>query len=264
MKYQRWLVFALSALVIPGCAAWIRTCPQLWPCLSAAARPDPRSAFLPSLLLVGGSLLWWSARTSWLLAHAAREVARLPRRGWPTALRQAVRRTGVQRVECFAGEIPLAFCTGALRPRILVSRRLVRRLRSDEMDAVLLHEHHHGQRLEPLRRAARQAAAEVCFYVPLLRWWANRRHERSELDADRAALQRVGPQPLAGALWVMGTAGSPEGVAAFPGATELRVAQVLGEPLPPSRPEPALWTASGMGLLLAVGFTWCLAQMFGI
>ncbi len=262
MTNRRWLLFPMALLAASGCTAWLGACSRLWGCV--AVGPGPGSWWsLPAILLIllAGSLLSWAGRTIWLLQRTANEIRRLPRCGRPASLQQAVGRTGVQRGECIEDDTPMAFCIGALRPVILISHGLLSRLRAEELDAVLLHEEHHRRRRDPLRRAARQAASDVCFYLPVLRWWADRGLETSELEADRAALRRTGPGPLAGALCVMGGAARPEGVAAFDGAAQLRAAQLLGEPLPVRRPGADVWAASGTGLLLAAGLSWCLTQM---
>jgi hypothetical protein len=134
-------------------------------------------------------------------------------------------------------------------------------LRADELDAVLLHEESHRRRRDPLRQAVRQSAADVCFYVPLLRWWARYQHENAELHADRAALETVGRRPLAGALLAVGAASMPWGSAAFHGTAELRVAQVLDDPLPRRGPSFSLWFVSAAGVVSSLGLTWCLSQV---
>src|SRR5207245_1323744 len=97
--------------------------------------------------------------------------------------------------------------------------------------AVLLHERRHLREREPVVRAACEAAAQVLVFFPLARWWSRRRIEEAELRADQAALRRVGPRPVAAALFRLGS--TVPAAAAFAGDTELRVAQLLGDPLPP-------------------------------
>jgi len=258
---RRWLL-PLALLIASACVVWVGICARPWRCV--AGGPGPESWWsLQALLLIllAGSLVSWAGRAIWLTQRIASEIRWLPRWGLPPELRQAVARTGVQSVQCLDMEPPLACCTGIRRPVVLISRGSLSRLRAEELDAVLLHEEHHRRRRDPLRRAARRAAADVCFYLPILRWWASRKLETSELDADRAALRRTGPGPLAGALWEMAGAARPVGGAAFDGAAQLRTLQLLGEPLPVSRPGVHLWAASGTGLLLAVGLSWCVTQM---
>jgi len=178
----------------------------------------------------------------------------------PTKLVDAMSRTGVQGVRCLAADGPAAFCAGAIRPRILVSEGLIDRLGPDELDAVLLHEREHVRTFEPLVRAAHEAASEVFFYVPLVRWWSRHRLEDSELRADRAALDRLGQRPVAAALLALGRSTAIQGAAAFGGVAELRVAQVLGDPLPARAPGLALVAISGMGVYLALQVASCLVQ----
>ncbi len=136
----------------------------------------------------------------------------------------------------------------------MVSEGLVDRLNARELDAVLLHEDYHARRREPLIRATAEAAAEVLFFVPIARWWSRRRIETAELRADQAAVRRVGPRPVASALCTLGSAARSQ--TAFAGVGELRVAQLLGDPLPPRRPTPRVVVSSLLGapfLLLVAG-----------
>jgi hypothetical protein len=94
--------------------------------------------------------------------------------------------------------------------------------------------------------------------MPLVRWWSRRRLEDSELRADRVALERLGPKPVAAALWALGRSTAIRGAAAFGGAAELRVAQVLGDPLPRRTPGLVLVAISGMGAYLAFQVASCL------
>src|SRR5207248_2087576 len=145
----------------------------------------------------------------------------------PARLADALARNGVRRVRCVSSPAPLAFCTGALRPVIVVSDGLAGRLQDDELDAVLLHEQQHVRDREPLVRAACEAAAGMLFFVPIARWWAQRRTEEAELRADRSAVSQVGRGPVAAALCTLDVAIPSE--AAFAGVATLRVAQLLGD-----------------------------------
>lgn len=263
MKRRYW--FALIAIVSAGlaCTALLQACVVTGPCGTVVTHPQLRmlGVVAPVALLLGGAAMISLARALWLLATAGRQVGRLPRDVWPTELCEGVTRTGADRVECLACDAPLAFCVGIVRPKILVTCGLATKLRSDELDAVLLHEEQHRRRRDPLRYALRRSVADICFFLPLARWWADRRLESAELRADRAVLERLGPRPLAGALWALGSAALPGGAAAFHQAAELRVAQVLGDPLPRRRPSRSLWLTSGTGLVVALGVASCLTQV---
>ncbi len=214
------------------------------------------------LPLAGASAAVWMGRFIWRLAAVNREVRALPdSEELPAALAAAMTRTGVEAgVRCVAADVPTAVCVGALRPRILVSEGLVNQLGAAELDAVLLHEREHVRRFEPLVRAIHDSASEVFFYVPLVRWWSRRRLEESELRADRVALERLGPKPVAAALWALSTSTALPAAAAFAGAAELRIAQLLGEPLPARVPGLLLLPISGLGACLALLLSSCLVH----
>ncbi|HLQ62028.1 MAG TPA: M56 family metallopeptidase [Candidatus Acidoferrales bacterium] len=245
------------------CFGGLLLCPHRAQCLAALIRVDTWVAAGTRIVLplAAASLALGLARLVWVLARAGLRTRALPEAGdLPPDLIAAMTRTGVSRVRCLAGEAPTAFCAGAFRPRVLVSEGLVGRLGADELDAVLLHEREHVRNFEPLVRAAHDSASEVFFYVPLVRWWSRHRLEDAELRADRAALDRLGPRPVAAALWALGRSTVTQGAAAFGGVAELRVAQVLGDPLPARAPGWPLVAISGMGGYLAFQVASCLVQ----
>lgn len=245
------------------CFGWLLLCPHRADCINALTRVDTWvSAGLAVVLPLGAaSLAVWVALLIWRLVRVEISLGPLPKLDQlPQALVTAMSRTDVRGVVCVAADAPSAFCSGALRPRVLVSEGLINQLGPDELDAVLLHEREHVRTFEPLMRAAHEAASEVFFYLPLVRWWSRRRLEDSELRADRVALERLGPRPVAAALWALGRTTALRGVAAFGGVAELRVAQVLGDPLPAREPGLALIAISGMGFYLALQVASCLVQ----
>jgi Zn-dependent protease with chaperone function len=259
---SRALILTTPFVATLTCLGWLLVCPHRPECLRALTRLDSwisasGRVVLPLLAL---SLVVWLLRLLWLVAAAALATRRLPRAPLlPPELSLAMARTGLDRICCMACETPTAFCAGALRPRVVVSQGLVRRLGTEELEVVLLHEQEHARRLEPLLRAAYQAAAEVFFYVPLVRWWARRQIEDSELRADRVALERLGSRPVAAALLALGGGATVSGAAAFSGLAELRVAQVLGDPLPRRAPEFSIAALSAMGVYLTLQVGSCLS-----
>lgn len=259
---RRWLALILILFAGMMCGTWVNVCIGGGACTTANPQPFMwmKISAASALLVVTVTLIMWSMRMLWLIRSSGRQVERLHRRDAPAALQQAIRRTGTQAVECLAADNLVAFCAGALHPRIFVSLSLVTSLRPDELDAVLLHEQQHRRRRDPLRNAARRAAADVGFYAPIVQWWARHQHENAELRADRAAVRRVGNRSLAGALWVASTGTAPNGTAAFAGLAELRTMQVLGDPLPRRKPTASEWLTSALGMTLWLALTSCLAQ----
>jgi len=249
--------------IIPACWDWSQGCSRAGSCVANVGRMHPWTFSVTAAvsLLLSATLLAWLARMAWILVMARCEIRPLRGAEPSVALKESEQRTRVQYVQCLAGDRPLAFCAGALRPRIFVTRSLVCQLKPAELDAVLLHEEHHRRRRDPLRYAMRRAAADAGFYVPLLQWWAQHRFEAAELAADRAALQQAGRVPLAGALLAVGLLATSSYAASFAGAAPARVAQILGDALPRRYPQRVLWITSGIGLALASGTALCLAQV---
>ncbi len=259
---RRVVLCALAALPSQSVGGLL-LCPHRSACLSALAHVSVWAATgartgLPLLVL---SLLVWAGRAGWLALRAGRVVGALPTATViPAPLGVALARTGTRRVVCVSSDAPIAFCAGALRPRVVVSAGLVERLSPEQLDAVLVHEHDHARRREPVLRAARQAAAETLFYVPLVRWWSERQAARAELRADRAAIERVGAGPVAGALLALDSAAGLWGSAAFTGAGPLRIAQVLGDPVQRDAPQLTLVGISVLGSYAAFVAASCIIQ----
>ena len=241
----------------------IPACSQFGPCLASSARSELWGSSIRAgmLLVIVATWLTWFARLCHLLLKTRYLVRRLPIRTHPVELQEAIDRTGAARAVCVDTDTELAFCCGAVRPMIYLSGGLVQRLRPCELDAVLLHEMHHSRRRDPLRYAIAVALKDVCFYIPLLGWFAHYQRENAELRADRVVMEILGPRPLAGALWALSDAPAPVLVAAFHGAAELRAAQILGDSMPVRRPAATLWLASAAGVLSLLMTANCLAQI---
>jgi len=216
-------------------------------------------AVTASLVLIVLALSW-PLRAVWLYRQSREDLRRLYRMSLPSALVAAMARTGTRNVECIEGSSPQAFCAGALHPTVFMTPALIDRLDASQLDAVLLHERHHADRREPLRRAVVKAASDVFFFIPLLRWWAERRLEESELAADRAAIGELGRRTVARALWHAASR-EPQGLPAFGGAIEARVAQILGERVDSQPPAPSLWLTSAAGSILVMSTAVCLAHV---
>ena len=216
----------------------------------------PQVMVLAALPLLSATVVAWLARVGFLLARAALTVNRLIRvERLPPRLASGMERTGVGHVQCISSQLPIAFCAGAARPRVIVSDGLTEQLDEHELEGVLMHERQHLREREPLVRAACEAAAEVLVYFPLARWWSRRRIEGAELRADQAALRRGGARPVAAALYRLSSA--VPAAAPFAGDTELRVTQLLGDPLPPQRPEAWTIATSVLGLPFAAAVAGC-------
>ena len=260
MRGLGWLTVAAATTAMAGCLTAMRSCDTPMPCAHAATAAQSWVLGVAAGLgvLAATALMTWLGRTIWLATSTSDALQTLPRMPLPERLQVAARRTGVGRLRCVALDRPLGFCAGTLRPTIVVTSGLVDLLDAAALDAVLLHEEQHRRRAEPLRRVATQAAAEVLFFLPVIGWMREQRLERSELAADRAVIDRVGPVPLASALWALGST-PPAGVAVgFDGAPDARVRQLLGDPLPRSRPGLRRCANSLMGVVMVFSLASCI------
>jgi Zn-dependent protease with chaperone function len=191
-------------------------------------------------------------------AIGGRRAVSLPRR-----LRRAGRRVGVtEPIFCFTDARASAYCAGLIHPAIWISTGAVRRLRSDELEAVLLHESHHARRRDPLRIVVARILGSALVAVPLIRDLGERFEVAAELDADRATvLAQQTVAPIAGALYKLGAA--PDALtrrtmAVSPwSASQARVDQLSGLAEDRLLPRPSraarLTSAVGLALILLLG-----------
>lgn len=121
---------------------------------------------------------------------------------------------------------PHAFCAGLLRPIVYVTSGAVTLLDADALDVVLLHEHHHARRRDPLRLAAGRTIARALFFLPWL--GALHRHELSlaELGADESA---VSARPENRSALARAMLSFTDTAAGHGGVDPLRVDYLLGE-----------------------------------
>ena len=254
----------LALLVIAGlCAVLVMT--------AACARPTScaRAVVWPLVGAVGGGLaavvlVAAVGRCTALVRSVARELDELAvDRRPPMRLTAIAAGLGLTELGCVASNEPVAFTGGALRPRVWVSRALDS-LDEEAVTAILAHEAHHARRRDPLRRAVRRSLADVVVVAPVLRWWAEWSAEREELAADRAALRVTSPSALAGALLVVGGGGEAVALAAFDGAADARLAQLLGDPPPARRCPWHLLVASAAGVFGVGAAALCASQLLAM
>ena len=239
-----------------GCMAWVGNCTARATCSGTADHEwiAVLQAALPTIAIM---LAVCAARCGYLLWRTSRRLATFETVAPADKLKAAMDAADVIDVRCLVDLQALAFCSGALKPRIYVTTGLLRLLTVPELEAVLRHEEHHRQGRHPLLRSLLSAATDVMFFFPVLGWLAGRILDDAELAADRAAIRRLGHQTVAAALWRVGTPTirAPGQATAFGGAVELRTAQLLGDELPARRPAARLWFQSivGMAVVLVIG-----------
>jgi Zn-dependent protease with chaperone function len=230
-----------------------------WMVEAACPRMSVTECLVAAMVFVAGaSMLAIVVRAGWLAATTTRALAALPRAPMPESLRAGARRAGIARLRCLAGSDLTAFCAGLLRPCVYVTTATAQ-LNTNELDAVVAHEAAHARRRDPLRRLLTRAAADVMFWFPLLRWWLRTHVENAEIHADKAAIDHAGRQGLAAAM-LAAAAQPPVAVPAMGGATETRIAHLLGEDLPQRRPPRSLVVISLLGAVGAVWLVMCLGQ----
>ncbi len=194
----RWI--GITVIPAIGAAAQTMALPRL-PAVAAILDPSRRlglqGAWIDSWLAwcVAIVTVGWGAVATWQVVQTLRDIGLARRRGGepfhtlPRHLRAkllaALRRSGGRSVAvaiCPGATLPAV--VGLVKPRILLSRRLVDVLPADELRAILLHEGTHLQRRDPLRLAVQRLCAAPFFFYPLLRPVMRRLRETAELACD--------------------------------------------------------------------------------
>lgn len=232
-----------------GACSWIATQGDFW----------WPAAYVPPLLIVLAAAFAYTLRLGLMTLRASLALARLPRVSVPPNLVRSAQSAGIYRIACVGAGSPVAFCAGLLRPTVFVSEGAMAALSESELLAVLYHEADHARRHEPARRAARNAAAEVLRFLPIVSWWSERQIARSELSADAVAERMVGRPALAGALLLMTAPAIP--LAAFVGHAELRARRLLGMKIDEPKPPWAVWAATFVYSWLALSLAGCLFEV---
>ena len=84
---------------------------------------------------------------------------------------------------------PVIFCYGFIRPKICISRGLIKKLNQQELLAVLKHEQQHLLSYEPLKIFLTKIITKVLFFIPTLGLLTQKYRTLSELSADEKATQ---------------------------------------------------------------------------
>jgi hypothetical protein len=120
----------------------------------------------------------------------------------PRRVSELARELGIAgRIDVVADRRPFSFCYWFRDPRICVSTALVRRLGTDELRAVLLHERYHLRHRDPLRLVIARYFAAGLYVVPVVEELASFYALQKEIAADDDAVRHVGVAPLAAALY---------------------------------------------------------------
>ena len=211
--------------------------------VSALTQPGSVAALLLIVLLVATNVL--ALRSFRAQAANTRRLSR-----WvvdrsvasPASLADAARAAGLEgRVDLVDADGAFSFTYGMSQPRVAVSRGLIDSVSDEELTAVLDHERYHVSNYDPLKVVLARSLPDSLFFLPALSELRGRYVAARELAADRRAMRRAGPAPLAGALYKV-IAGPPDvdlGAAAAIGgdeALDARVTQLESGTEPPMAP----------------------------
>lgn len=90
---------------------------------------------------------------------------------------------------------PVVFCYGLIRPRICISSGLIKILKQEELQAVLLHENQHRMSRDPLKLFIIKFFQNIFFFLPGLKTSINKFLTYSELAADEQATNNFTDRP---------------------------------------------------------------------
>lgn len=214
-SYALGIAAALSAIGIVWLAVW------LWShltssidaaCLDACSTyPVPLSwlhsapivvvGLISALAIISLAFIVGSITRHLLLSRRLDEEMASLRSQWPAKLRKAVRGLPVEeKLVCFNDSDVYAFCHGYLRPKVFVSRGLVKELSVDELRAVLAHEAEHARRWDPMRLLLSKAVSRGLFFLPIVGEMQRRLAVKVEIAADDSAVRETSVYFLASAL----------------------------------------------------------------
>jgi hypothetical protein len=188
------------------------------------------------------------------VAGAARELIASARFGRRMA---ASGRTQLADALVFEDGRPRAFCAGLLRPRVYVSTGAVAALDEPALRAVLLHEHHHARRRDPLRLAIGRVLSRALFFVPGMGELARHQRSLAELGADERAIA-AGKENRSALARAMLSFSEDTDTGGSVGIDPARVDHLLGEPS--SWRFPALLFVSALAVLALVATVASLAS----
>jgi Zn-dependent protease with chaperone function len=96
--------------------------------------------------------------------------ARRRRMTLPEDLYEAAKRNDLRgRVRMVDEDDPFSFAYGLVKTKVVVSRGLVDRASSQELDAVLAHERYHVRNYDPLKVILVRTLPSAFFYLPVCR-----------------------------------------------------------------------------------------------
>ncbi len=151
------------------------------------------------------------------------------------ALKRLPLRKGENLVLIDDATIATAFTHGIIRPRIYISRGLLRNLERAELHAVFHHELSHKKNRDPLRFFLLSLFRDILFFIPLATHVYGRIKDEQEMRADDMAVAHMRePLSIAGALVKLaGTLSPPTlqtaSILGAQGSVEGRIRRLLGE-----------------------------------
>ena len=183
-----WALYGLPGL-IGMTSAFTELCQSLFTrCLEYYELIKITSLWLGAALLAFG-LVYSSAKSAFHIIKSSSAVSRLPVRG---------RKGSVVIIDDLS---ETAFTHGIFRPRIFLTRGLLKGLDRDELKAVFLHELHHKREKDPLKFVLLSFFNDMFFYAPIVKYLVAKLKIKIEHASDDAAAKKAGERlALASAL----------------------------------------------------------------
>lgn len=166
------------------------TCQQVLQSIS------PMNIFAVSVLVWMGIVFSWQLLKTYLLVRQVsyRELE------VPSFLHNITYRIGIGgKVKVVNGAV--LFCSGLLKPQVVIGRDILNALSKKELQAALTHESYHLKNRDPLKVYLSTSISKTLFFLPAVGALSNLYIKEKELAADRLAEEKLGRVYLAKALY---------------------------------------------------------------
>ena len=150
-----------------------------------------------SILIFAGFFIFKFVHLTRQTGKYHRQYLALKKANWSAELDKAVDDLSLERdgIIEINEEKPIVFCYGLFKPKVCISSGLIKLLKQDELQAVLLHESQHRLAKDPLKLFAVKLFQNAFFFLPGLKTAINKYLTYSELAADEQATDNFTDRP---------------------------------------------------------------------
>lgn len=142
-----------------------------------------------SILIFAGFLIYKFTRLVRQTSKFHQQYSARTKTNRSAKLRRAISNLGLagDRIIEIGEDKPMVFCYGMFRPKVCLSSGLIKFLKQDELQAVLLHENQHRRAHDPLKLFVIKFFQNIFSFLPGMKTIVNKYLTYSELAADEQA-----------------------------------------------------------------------------